>query len=856
MINALLFSAFLIGFISITAQVIFMRELIIIFYGNELSLGIILAAWLFWVGSGSWIFGRIVRGRKEGKRARGQGKEKESKGQGGKGAIAILPSSHLASFALFVSCQFLTFAVFPLAIFAVRNLRNILNTMPGEVMGFMPMLASSFSVLAPLCILLGFSFALACHILANVWEKSARSIGQIYILESVGASVGGLLANFVLIPYLSVYQNIFVVGILNLMAALVLQFAVKRARQVLDFRTMIALLTTIVLIGVVVLAFPLGLISKLQNFSAKLQWRGLNLVDSRNTIYGNIAVTKLSEEQYSLFENGLLMFTTGDKLSAEESIHLSMLEHPAPENVLLIGGGVGGALEQILKHPVKYVDYIELDPKIIEIASKFMSNDEIAYLHDKRVTVRHIDARFFIKKFTSGEKKSVEFRRYDVILVNLPDPSTALLNRFYSLEFFREAKRILAPGGILSIGITSSENYLSHEQQEFLRSLYATLKQVFDEVIVIPGANNYLIAQNLPMEGQDKTQLLTYDVNVLVERMRERNLNNLYVHEYYLPIRLSPDRVEYIEDIVSNTPKNTRINSDFKPIGYFYDMILWSSQFRQNSVDVGFFKYFAKLNFWHGLGFIILFILIFFAIQIWSSKFQIPNGSLRSKLLSLRTEVRIPVVILSIGTTGFSEILFQVVVILAFQVLYGYVYYKLTLILASFMIGLVIGSLIVNRMLNRLKNDLFTYIMTQVSICIYPLILLPVFMGLASFGERIPLAIHIDTIFAFLPIIAGFIGGFQFPLASKICLKGQEEVGRLAGFLYGVDLLGSCLGALLASFILIPILGIFQTCLLVSILNFGVLILLIISASIEQKFLTSFSEIALLRSSQPLRSSQ
>jgi len=111
-------------------------------------------------------------------------------------------------------------------------------------------------------------------------------------------------------------------------------------------------------------------------------------------------------------------------------------------------------------------------------------------------------------------------------------------------------------------------------------------------------------------------------------------------------------------------------------------------------------------------------------------------------------------------------------------------------------------------------------------------------MGLASFGERIPPAIHIDTVFAFLPIIAGFIGGFQFPLASKICLKNREvehpdevgEVGRWAGFLYGVDLLGSCLGALLASLILIPILGIFQTCLLVSILNFGVLVLLIIPA--------------------------
>jgi len=143
------------------------------------------------------------------------------------------------------------------------------------------------------------------------------------------------------------------------------------------------------------------------------------------------------------------------------------------------------------------------------------------------------------------------------------------------------------------------------------------------------------------------------------------------------------------------------------------------------------------------------------------------------------------------------------------------------------MIGLVLGSWCANRILDRLKNDISAYIKTQVAICIYPLILLPIFAFLAAYGGKIPTFLRIDTVFAFLPAIAGFIGGFQFPLASKICLKG-EEVGRTAGFLYGIDLLGSCLGALLTSAILIPILGIFQTCLLVAVLNCGVLGLLLI----------------------------
>jgi len=776
-----------------------MRELITIFYGNELSLGVILGAWLFWVAIGSWFLSRLSdRGRRQ--------------------------------LGIFISCQFLTFLILPLSILAVKNLRNVLKTMPGEIIGFLPMLTSSFIILAPLCILLGFGFALACRILADVWEKSARSIGQIYILEAVGASAGGLSSNFLLIPHLSVYKIVFLVGILNLIAVLLLQTRKTAQEQSMLYNvpssrflafplsrflrraanwSFIAL--TSLLIFTAALAFPLGWVGKLEEYSAKQQWGALNLVHTKNSIYGNIAVTSLDEEQYSFFENGLLMFTTGDKFSAELSVHFAMLEHPSPENVLLIGGGVGGALEQVLKHPVKRVDYLEIDPLIIQTAEKYLSDDEAAFLHDERVTVRHIDARFFIKRAI----EKTEFREsqsgYDVILVNLPDPFTVQINRFYSLEFCREAHQILSPGGILSLGITSSENYLSQEQQEFLRSLYATMRKTFDGVKVIPGSHNYLIGRKSAGAIEQATNIPDY--NILIERLEERNLKNLFVHKYYLPIRLSKDRVGYINEVVSEIPESTRINRDFKPIGYFYDVVLWSSQFYQRSLFVRLIRGCAKLTFWHWLIPIALLIGIILFFQLRNRSRGIPTN-------------RIPV-ILAIGTTGFSEITFQVVVILAFQVLYGYVYYKLCLILASFMIGLVLGSWCANRILDRLKNDISAYIKTQVAICIYPLILLPIFAFLAAYGGKIPTFLRIDTVFAFLPAIAGFIGGFQFPLASKICLKG-EEVGRTAGFLYGIDLLGSCLGALLTSAILIPILGIFQTCLLVAVLNCGVLGLLLI----------------------------
>ena len=140
------------------------------------------------------------------------------------------------------------------------------------------------------------------------------------------------------------------------------------------------------------------------------------------------------------------------------------------------------------------------------------------------------------------------------------------------------------------------------------------------------------------------------------------------------------------------------------------------------------------------------------------------------------------------------------------------------------MIGLILGGIIVTRIMDRLKDDLRTFMLAQVAVCIYPLILLGTFWMLKG-GKAYFWGANI--IFPILPIIAGFIGGFQFPLATKIYLKHKTSVGRVAGLSYGVDLAGSCAGAFLVSAFLVPIIGIPNTCFAVVLLSVIALILLI-----------------------------
>lgn len=732
-------SAFILGLTSMIGQIIVIRELIVVFYGNELSLGVILASWLFWISVGSGLVGRLVD--------------------------RLGPKDKVLSY-----IQLATSILLPLNILFIRNIKLILNISTGRIIGVIPMFIASFISLSLICIIIGFTFTLVSKLSAEKSKAPSKEIGRIYLLEGLGASIGGLAYSFILIKTLNQFQNIFIVASSNLVISILLS------------RNFFQILHLIVLSA----AFAFNWPSYLEKYTRKLQFKPFELVESTDSIYGNVSVTK-SGAGFSFYENGMLLFTSGDLLTSEESVHYAMLEHPLPENVLLIGGGVSGSLKEALKHPVKNLDYVELDPLIIKLAKKYLTLPK-----DKRVSIINMDGRLFVKSAQT---------RYDVIILNLPDPYTAMLNRFYSLEFVREIKRILAPSGILSFSLTSSENYINPEQAHYLASIYNTLKKEFRDTKVLPGDTATFLASDNP-------GILTYESDTLVKRLKERGIDTKFVREYYLPFKLNDLRVKYLEDSIKEY-NQAKINQDFKPIGYFYHMSLWMTLFHSGK---GILPYIEKID----LNLLILILLSFFILALSAQKAK-------------KSSFKIPV-ILSIGTTGMSEISFQIIVILAFQFLYGYMYYRIGIILTSFMIGLVAGSFFINRAMENIKNLKALYLKTQAVICIYPLALPLIFIYIAKINLLRPdIGNNLQLSFAFLPIIAGFIGGFQFPLANKLCLKTSEDVGRTTGLLYGVDLFGSCIGGLLAALLLVPILGIIHTCIFLSILNILILILLLIA---------------------------
>lgn len=735
----------LMGFTAIVVQVILMRELVVIFYGNELSLGAMLGVWLLWTAAGSGILGRFFQRIRHIQRSIG--------------AIQLL----LAFLLLFL-------------IFLVRSGKILFDYTMGEMLGFTPMLLVSLITLAPFCLISGLLFTLFCRHMHAQENEAGTAAGRVYLIESIGAGLGGVTASFILFRLIGTELTFLALSVLNIVSGLSVgrfnPFRKKRDRIV----WVLGLALVYALIGI-------AITGRIGECSESILWKGFERVRIRNTVYGNIAVTRMGS-QMSFFENGLLMFSSPDPLTEEESVHFALLEHPAPGRVLLIGGNPAGIVRETLRHPgVTALDYVELDPEMIRLAEHYLPAEETAVFSDPRVRIHHLDGRRFLKRTQN---------RYDIILLNLPNPHTAQINRFYTIEFFRDVLLKMNPGGVFCLQVSSSENAIGPELSDFLSTIYATLRSVFQDIVILPGETARFLASA-------QTGILTSDSRVLIDRLKERNLNTLYVREYYLPFQLSRERLSYLWSQIHRVEEN-KLNRDFKPIGYLYDTLLWATTYSATFKTV--FDFFTRLKMIHFIGLLILFTA---GVLVNAS---IRRGECRSR----------PGLFYSILSIGFTEISLEVILLLSFQILFGYVYQFLAIIVAGYMIGLALGSGLAISKRTRTRRTFSYFRRFQLIMTFLPVVIAGCLYLLHRYSLFASQSDGLGWCFPLFTAGAGFIGGYQFPLANQLTLS-SHSLGRNAGMLYAVDLVGSALGALLTSAFLLPTLGIFRTLALLSLLN-------------------------------------
>ena len=684
----------LLGFIALVTQVILLREFLTFFNGNELVIGIILANWMLLTGFGAYL-SRFI----------GNNENRIHWILILLGLLAFLPTITVLVLHIF------WYTFFP----------------PGMMAGIIHVFYYSMIILSPFCIISGMLFTLFAK------EESVRTegnkIGDVYAWESLGSLIGGIILNFLLIWVFSTFQSLFVLMILVTIVTVILSI---KANQYF---------TSGVFVFIALVFVFLFLKNNLDQKVRELAFPGQTITYTSDSPFGIFVITQ-QEGQINYYENNILMAASGDVVAREESVHMAMIQNKNPENVLVLSGIISGLIDEIIKYPVKSIDYVDVNPEIIKIAKKNLKADSY-----EKLNLMEKDALRFLKK---NQKK------YDVVLINLPKPSTIQLNRFYTQEFFQLLKKSLNDNAVVSLSVPSSANYMSDEAKRLLSIIYSTLKSEFKNVLILPAGEDFLLASDLP---------LTYKI---AETVEEKNIVTEYVNTYYFDDELLRFRSQQIlEQIDLKAP----VNRNFSPVFYQSQIKLWMSHF--------------SIKYWIPAVLILLFSGFFF--------------------------IRAGTIYKGVFAAGFAGTSIEIVLMLVFQVVFGYVYAVVGIFIMIFMGGLAYGAYYLPKRFKYVDKKIFSKLLLGISLFGFILPLIFVLLKNVQIHDII-----LFIMFTLLVLVISVLTGAIFSVTSKIA---GSNYGTVASSAYGLDLLGAATGALLVTIYLIPLLGFGWSVIVIGIFN-------------------------------------
>jgi len=662
--NFLKINCLLLGFTGLIIQIIIFRETLIFANGNELTLGAIISAWLLGGAFGSYLSGKV------------QKKE------------AFLRAIH----------PILVLSL-PLSLFTARKLGPIFIP-PGESASFITLLFLSLASLFFTNLILDCEFLICLHLLS---KKKKETPGFSYFLEAMGSFIGAVLFTFFLSENWLSWQIVLFLALFLLLSAL----SIYSPWEKIPF---------LLLAGILLVSFFFTpTIEKITR-----SYRFKNLILSVDTPFQNATLTKKAG-QINLFENGEIAASSGEHLSIQEKAHLPLALMEKVEDVLIIGGVEDGLVREVLKHPVKRVTALEIDPKVFALFTHNFPPEDKEFLKDERLKVVFSDARSYLKN-----KKE----KYDVIILDTPDPKNALLARLYTEEFMKMAKERVK--GAFAFSFSSSEEYLSTEILNYNGTLLETARKVFPHVLFIPGEEAQILASK---------KELNLSSSKILDTLEKRGVNSLLNPSY---IEYKVERANLVQSAFS---RKFFLNTDEKPISIFLESLIWQAQFRSTFKEIQSFllknPYFFLL-------------LLFLPVPFLFKR--------KGELL----------VMLSASIGGMIA---ELIIIFFYQLHRGYVYSHIGILLAFFMLGLSVGSFIFRKSEKGLKA-------LSYSLSLF-LFILPF---LASFLASFPLLL----LYLSLISLSGFLVGAIFPLA--VGRLGVEKSGLVYSFDLIGGALGSFLG--------------------------------------------------------------
>ena len=722
------------GFFALVAQTLLFRDFLTALEGSELGVGSFFGSWLLWVGLGAAL-GRVISHRMVGLTERFE-----------LTVLLYLPALLLQQY-------------------LIAHARSLGGISAYEVYPFARMFAISMIVNAPISLTTGLLFTLACR----WWEREQElPPARVYMVEALGSFLGGATVTLLLVNGVAAESVLCWAAAVLVAGAAAGWFAAEKSK-----RSSVSAIVLLMLLAALSLFGVSGLANSWGRWNDQVQWsrllppeefRGSFTTAQTEYLYGQ------RDGQFVVMSWGGVSEALPNTEHASEVIALTLAQHPTAQNVLVMGTDSLGiclrlrALPQIREivwlHPDR--EYPPAVLRVLPVATKATA---------QQLEVPGDEVRAYLQSHR---------RRFDLVLVNLPDPTTLVLNRYWTREFFKMVEEALADGGVACARLTGAANYMGDERVYLGSSALATLKSVFRNVTLKPGDESWLIASNgsslrtTPAELRDRFA----EIEGAAELYPPQGLMSLY----------APDRIQFqleeYDRATSGIGAKLLVNRDQQPKSLLFGLLL---ALRRTTL-LSFARHVPIL--WAGGIWIAACPIVIYGLLRVLYMLAPRGGRATPESITAGAAFDSCTLIFATGLAGMS---LSIALMFQYQSQFGSLFLDIGLVSALFMFGSFAGSLLSERLVRHPRRLLLP------ACLLLNLVVLALVIVLPGDSPR--------SAYAVLFVACGAFVGLYFPIGAQRLRAAGLNAPVAGARLEMLDHWGGAAGALLSGWLLLPLLG-------------------------------------------------
>lgn len=403
-----------------------------------------------------------------------------------------------------------------------------------------------------LAILVGMMIGLEIPIVTRLnqeYQSLRVNIASVMEQDYFGSLLGGLFFAFVALPYLGMTYTPFILGTVNFTVAVLLYF---RLRKLIEPRWQFRLN---LMMGFVFLAITLGSIyaKPIIIFGEQKKYKDKVIYEFQSR-YQKLVITQWKNHHWLFINGNQQLSTLDEEMYHEPLVHPVMTLSPNPQHVLVLGGGDGAAVREILKYPqVQDITLVDLDPAMTKLAKThpvlLQLNDSSFY--DPKLTIKNMDAFIYMdqtKKF------------YDVIIIDLPDPRTVELGKLFSKEFYQLCRRHLRPHGLI-IAQSGSPYYSTRAYECINKTMQAAgfgTTKIHNQVLTLGEWGWVIGAKDMKGERLKKT----------LRKLEFKHLKTKWINNESMLLMTSFGKDAYFKNKIPDS--TVQVNTIHNPVLYRY----------------------------------------------------------------------------------------------------------------------------------------------------------------------------------------------------------------------------------------------------------------------------------------------